>query len=390
MKKLLFFPVVFLLFLSTLGNGNILVTQTGDTCGADNPVLTIDLLSPNTNPDRNAWAALMESEFPKACIGIDNHLSTDWNTIAARTWAYGGGVGFIPSFDNGGFDALFKGYSNPQAPVVTLDDLYASYQYSEDGGFNFIHYSNATFDELHREYSQTLDPAERDPLAYKMQEILYEDQPTLTILYGANVWLYAGALVDSIGENVAIGLSTASFSDAWKDLSGVNDIVYAHSYDIAEFVPQVANSYISNQFMNPIWQGMYARDLDNKSYIPVLAQSLPEWQNAEQTVARVDIRTDINFANGELMDIDDVYNSFLRILNPNVGDIGIATYQNYFGNPFLAQNHDDYRPMDQIIRTGIPNSLFIPAYGPNHVIFTISTLHNTRISHELIIACIWR
>ncbi|MHA1318040.1 MAG: hypothetical protein ACTSQ6_11055 [Candidatus Heimdallarchaeaceae archaeon] len=46
------------------------------------------MLSPNTNPARNQWAALMEEQLQKIGIGIAFHESTGWGNIMPRVWAY--------------------------------------------------------------------------------------------------------------------------------------------------------------------------------------------------------------------------------------------------------------------------------------------------------------
>ena len=304
----------------------------------EDTVFSINLLSPNTNVQRNAWSALMEEEFPKACIGVASHLNTDWTTIAARTWAFDVSTtsdGLVPNYENGGFDVLFVGYSNPTAPVVTVDDLYHSNQFAELGGFNFYHFDNSSFDAAHEAYAAELDATKREPFAKTQQAILYEEQPSLTLLYPESLWAYTDDL--TLSKDQLFGLSNANFVEdyATVGISGVDDLVYAHSYPVAEFSVQTQASYIAAQYMNAIWQGLYTLDLATKDYKPLLAASLPTW-NSDNTVATVELRDDVTFADGSTMNATDVVESFKRIMDPNYADGAIASFVTYFGNTTLS------------------------------------------------------
>jgi len=75
-----------------------------------NPLFYISLLSPNTNPARNQWAALMEEQLQKIGIGIAFHESTGWGNIMPRVWAYPVGnegyYDYIPIYEEGGYEVF--------------------------------------------------------------------------------------------------------------------------------------------------------------------------------------------------------------------------------------------------------------------------------------------
>ncbi|MHA1865971.1 MAG: hypothetical protein ACTSVB_10010 [Candidatus Heimdallarchaeaceae archaeon] len=79
------------------------------------PVFYLNLLSPNTIPERNEWALLMEEQFPKIGIGIAYHESTSWSNILPRTFSYPvGEEGYydhIPTYEEGGYDIFFVGWT---------------------------------------------------------------------------------------------------------------------------------------------------------------------------------------------------------------------------------------------------------------------------------------
>ena len=89
MRKLLMFLVI-LLSLNIIASGKINFNpEEVKPKVEDNPspVFYISLLSPNTNPARIAWSALMAEELPKIGIGIKTHSNTGWDAIGPRTFS---------------------------------------------------------------------------------------------------------------------------------------------------------------------------------------------------------------------------------------------------------------------------------------------------------------
>ncbi len=104
----------------------------------------IDLLSPNTDPDRNQWIMLIQEQFSKIGIGVRLHESTTWDNIAPRTYSYPlVDYEHIPTYAEGGYDLLFirRSWDLEWDPT----DLYSS-RYLYPSGNNIYQYNNPKFD----------------------------------------------------------------------------------------------------------------------------------------------------------------------------------------------------------------------------------------------------
>ena len=105
---------------------------------------------------------------------IQNQLENVGIEVRIRTveWA-----AFIEKFINPrNFDAIIMGWTITQDPDNF--DVWHSSKY-EGGGLNFIGYSNPEVDELLNKGRHLLNPEERKPIYWRIQEILHEDQPYL-------------------------------------------------------------------------------------------------------------------------------------------------------------------------------------------------------------------
>ena len=280
------------------------------------PVMNVYLLSPNTNAARNQWANLMQNELPKAGIGVTEHTNAGWDVVGPRTFAYpvnDTSVG-IPTWADGGYDMVFIGLSGSLAYDPT--GSYSSETLSP-AGLNFAYYSNDTVDDLIVEYRTDLDASSRAETAKEIQAILYEDQPYIPIVNTAALWAANEGM--GLDEKDLLFLGTLNYGDQWKGLEHDTDadLVYAHSYELSEFVPFVQQSYIAAAYMNTIFTGLYERDVTdaNYDYMPVLAASDPVW-NANYTTATVDLNTNAKFSNNNSVTAWDVVNTYRMHLTP--------------------------------------------------------------------------
>ncbi|MHA2248753.1 MAG: ABC transporter substrate-binding protein [Candidatus Kariarchaeaceae archaeon] len=330
--------IILLIFSVTLLTSGLWLNEEVEVTYAD-PVFTINLLHPNTNPARNAWAKLIAEELPK--IGIATNLTgTGWDVIGPRTFShqrdgsdahtdfYGNTVGAIPSYDDGGFDIFFVGLSGALDYNPTWS--YSTAGYSPSGN-NFASYENVEISTLINEYTSELEPAQRALIAPQIQQYAYDDQPYINVVNTAGVWAYDAAWT-SLRPIDLIFFGSTNKADGWKDLShpSETDIVYAHSYELTEFIPFAIQSYIAAQYMNPIYPGLYERDPDdvNKAFAPVMAKSLPTW-NDNKTIATIEVRDDMTFSDGEAVTVEDIVNSFHMHMTPawSVGSYaGLTTY----------------------------------------------------------------
>jgi hypothetical protein len=137
------------------------------------PFFYISVLAPNTNPARNQWATMMVEQLPKIGIGIDTFDHTGWSGITPRTWDYPGPYP-IPSYEEGGFDLMFVGWSwgldwDPTGLYDTAGITPA--------GDNFYQYSSQAMDWAISNYTASFLLEDRLEYIGQIQDALYEDCP---------------------------------------------------------------------------------------------------------------------------------------------------------------------------------------------------------------------
>ncbi|MHA2250237.1 MAG: ABC transporter substrate-binding protein [Candidatus Kariarchaeaceae archaeon] len=298
----------------------------------------ISLLSPNGH--RRSWAALMAEELPKIGIGIRTHSCTGWDVIGPRTFSHerddssahvdgnGNSVGVIPTYDERGFDLFFVGLSG--AIDYNPTSSYSNELFSPDSN-NFASYDNDEISALITQYTSELDSARRSLVAPAIQRYMYDDLPYIGIINTAGLWAYDASWT-KLTSNDLLFFGTTNAGDWWKDIEHdtKTNLVYAHPYELTEFTPFAIQSYIASQYLNPIYPGLYERDINdpNLAYQPVIAASLPTW-NTEKTVATIDINPAARFSTGEQVTAIDVVNSFHMHMSPawSVGSYaGLSTY----------------------------------------------------------------
>ncbi|MHA2250832.1 MAG: ABC transporter substrate-binding protein, partial [Candidatus Kariarchaeaceae archaeon] len=312
--------LIFTLLTSSYSLSDATSLETDDTTG----VFYISLLSPNTNPARNAWAAVVAEELPKAGIGIETHESLGWDAFGARTFLHERdessahyGAGRIPLHDEGGYDIFFVGLGGE----IDYDPAtsYSNRQFSPVSN-NFASYDNDDISTLIAQYTSEHDPARRAKIATQIQQMAYDDQPYINIVKTAELWAYDAGWT-KLTESDLLFFETTNYADGWKNIEHDtrSDIVYAHPFELEEFSPFVAKSYIANQYTNPIYPGLYERDPHDSSfaYKPVIAADMPIW-DVTHTIATIDINENAKFSTGAAVDVYDVVNSFHMHMTPEI------------------------------------------------------------------------
>ena len=267
---------------------------------------SIALLSPNTDEARNQWAVLIQKQLPKIGIGVYLHESTGWDNIAPRVWRYPLlDYDYIPTYAEGGYDALFFGRE-------WMMDLNPTGFYDTGNWFrdNFYQYINVNYDNKLNEYLTTYDPDERDQLAYELQEILYEDLPAISILYESPFFLLDSGIS---GFVPLLSKVRSDHSENWNN-SESNDLIYSTKNEL--------NSYNTFQhFKDNLWEScvygsLFQRNLTNNRWEPSIAKNatiVPNYYGHTYPVNMsiiVDIDSNVMFSNGDSVLVEDIKYSY--------------------------------------------------------------------------------
>ena len=303
----------------------LLIPTTGAT--EIRPAFSINLLSPNTSPARNQWSLLMEQTLPKIGIGINFHESTGWGNIGPRTWDYPLiDYEYIPVYADGGYDILFVGWSWDLD--MNLQGLYDTNGITPNGD-NHYQYSNTVYDDLLADFMVELDPTTRETLGNQLQGIIYEDVPTIALVYPRSLFGFKEGLT---GIDDLLIASSNHRMENWDDpADGI--IKYAIPATINEPNYYVLSSFYDMQWMQGVYGSPAKRAPDAHSWEAEIADN---WVISDIINDKINVTMTLDplakFSNGDDVLPSDVEYSYELHMTPAVGSGGYGIYEYWFGS----------------------------------------------------------
>ncbi len=293
------------------------------------PFFYLNLLSPYTccaNPALYGWALLMEEELPKIGIGIDINKLTGWGSIYSRTWEYPVGEqgyhDYIPTYEEGGFDIFFVGWSwgldwDPTGLFDTASIVPA--------GYNMYQYSNPVYDSVLLQYTSELDVDARIPLAKQLQQILHEDLPTITLIYRRSLFGFSETLE---GYDKLLIATSSLRAENWDDTDD-HIVKYALPVELSEYNTFVQESYYDAQWMAAVYGSLYARAQDTRFMEPMIADSMPT-VSEDSLQFNVTIDAVAKFSNGDPVLAEDVKYTYELHMTPSVASSAYVYLTSFF------------------------------------------------------------
>jgi len=312
------------------------------------PALPINLLVPQPNTVRQAWAALVLDNLQT--IGVSaSQLITDWGTIYARA--------LIPSpsvvglnYTAGGFDSLFVGYALSASPNPY--SLFDSTQFAPTSS-NYYLYNDSINDAMLTNITQTTAPGHSAlPTLLQWQAYIYNQLPVVAIEYGqlANAYTNTG---NTFGAAVNGSVFPAYQYPLWPSVerwqyfgNGVagenNSITIAQTgpaepeYGGSSLCPLYTSSYYDLTVYGPIYgegpgfglEGLYGGNQPSPfGYYMYMADSESVQLNTHTGSYEnytFWIKPGIKFQDGEPLDARDVVWTNRYELTPATGYIGYA------------------------------------------------------------------
>ncbi|MFW9922548.1 MAG: ABC transporter substrate-binding protein [Candidatus Thorarchaeota archaeon] len=294
------------------------------------PFFSISILAPNTNPARNQWATLMVEQLPKIGIAVDVFDHTGWAQISPRTWGHPGPYP-VPTYDEGGFDILFVGWSWGLDWDPT--GLYNTAGITPDGD-NFYQYSNPEMDWAIANYTQSFVLADRIDWCEEIQAILYEDLPEICIIYPLSVYPHVDGFT---GWSGLLWASIYQPMENWE-IPGQSEFHYATPADFEDFHIHTYESVYDAQWLRQIYNGLVERDpaLGN-GYGPRVAES---FSSADGMTYNVEIKSTAVWADGTPLTVDDVIYNYQLAVTPDLGGTGYSTNILYWDNDSITKIND--------------------------------------------------
>ncbi len=294
------------------------------------PFFSISILAPNTSQARNQWATLMVEQLPKIGIAVDVFDHTGWAQIGPRTWSHPGPYP-IPTYAEGGFDILFIGYGWGL-------DFDPTGLFTSDGwtpaGDNYYQYANPEMDWAVGNYTQSFVFNERMEWAKEIQEILYEDNPSLCILYKTSLYAHEPGLA---GWSPLLWASSYQPMENWS-LNGQTDFHYAVPADFVDFHPWLYESTYDAGWLRQIFNGIYDRDpTQSNSYQPRIAQSVTSGDGLTYNIA---LKPNLYWADGAPLTVDDIIYNYQLGVTASLGHTTYSFFTQYWNNDSVVKISD--------------------------------------------------
>ncbi|MCG3252366.1 MAG: hypothetical protein KAX09_00840 [Candidatus Heimdallarchaeota archaeon] len=299
------------------------------------PFFSVSILSPNSNPARNQWATLMVEQLPKIGIDIDVFDHTGWAQISPRTWGHPGPYP-VPSYAEGGYDLFFIGNGwgldfDPTG-VFTTDGITPL-------GDNFYQYSNPEFDWAVSNYTQSFVNADRVYYAELIQEILYEDQPSIAIIYKISLYAHAPGMV---GWDPLLWASSQQPMEDWE-LPGESELHFAVPADFEDFHTWLSESTYDAQWLHQIYNGLVERDPADNSYSGRAVQS---FSSTDGLAYSLQLKPDLYWADGVPVTVEDVIYNYQLAVTASLGHTTYSFNTLFWDNSSVVKIDDDEFTID--------------------------------------------
>ncbi len=299
------------------------------------PLFLINLLTPNTSAARNQWSILVENQLPKIGIGVEFHESTGWGWFPdGRLWDYPlFDYDYIPTYNEGGYDVVFVGWKwGLDWDPIGFYDIPSLPPF----GYNFYQYQNPDYDDKLFQYLTTHNQTLQKEMLYEMQNILYEDLPSITLIYPKSLY---GFKEDILGVNTLL-LSESSFhSENWDDPTD-HVIKYAMPADLKEYNAFVLESYYDSLWMQSIYGSLFRRNQTSREWEPYLAADYQISSDGLNYTVTLD--PNAKFSDGSPVLAEDVDYTYELHLTPAVGSSRYSKVNTWFANNNSIQVVDSH------------------------------------------------
>ena len=269
------------------------------------PLFGITILCPDSIPERIEWAELITERL--AYIGIVADLEVaNWSIISSRTWGYPGPYP-VPTFDEGGFDALFMHFSwDLDVDMTGLFDTPSM----PPNGDNFYQYFNSEMDWAISNYSQSFNYTDRIVFANEIQQLLYDDLPTIPLHHSQKLLVLDEELTGSFELLYSEDFETI---ENWE-IPGETELHFAVPNLFEDFHNCIYRKSITDSlWLSQIYPGLVMRDPETKVWIDRLATS---WSSNNGINYTIKMNPNAVFADGHVLNATDVNYTYHLLNDP--------------------------------------------------------------------------
>ncbi|MHA1202930.1 MAG: ABC transporter substrate-binding protein, partial [Candidatus Heimdallarchaeaceae archaeon] len=311
-----------LLLMNLVCNPLILKTKAcvgGCQVGEGFEVFSLNLLSNfEYNSRNNEIGVLLQNTFPKIGVGIDFHEVTTEKNIAERTWSYPFvDYDFIPTYSEGGFDILLgeQNWQFDENPVGRFDSSsFVPY------GANFYQFIHLIYDDELSDYLASFDFEERMQHCYDLQEVLYENMPSIPIYHRREL---IGLQKTLSGYDCDLIYLNEIHPELWVD-SNDNNITYGLPVafeDYNYFTRRNENK--DGLWFSSVYGSLFKREQSTRQWKPEIAQNFSilnvDSGSSHQTMEiLIDLEPEVLFSDGSPVLAEDIKYTYELLMSPEV------------------------------------------------------------------------
>ncbi len=298
----------------------------------------VTLTVPSTNPSRQAWSEVVQSNMIAAGIDTDRVIQ-DWGTIYDRILDPPMDV-VGKTFDDGGFDMLFIGYA-----MNTDPDPYALFHSSQvPPGQNYYLWDNEENDRLCKLIKSTLDDTERIQYVKEWQQLFKDESPACTIKYDQEVVCFDPTAL--MGDPFEIMHFPAwPRVEEWELNPSTTQtaIVMAQTGPCPEegLMSWTSTSYYDAAVYGVVFEPLFkTKDLETLEIIPALATSYSVTDDGKTWT--VNLRQGVKWHDGVDFTAEDVKFTFASAMDPDLASNFGTFVGEVIGSPDNIEIVDDY------------------------------------------------
>ena len=192
------------------------------------------------------------------------------------------------------------------------------------GGLNFGLYKNETFDKAADDQRQAMDPAERQSLVRRAQELMVADSPSLILSHRDIIHAYNKKRFKGMKPILGNGIGFPYMPVAYMDIEALTPrkvLRLTSIYDIASLNPFQTPEIYNSTTLRLIYTTFVTRD----EKAEVMPWALHSWNVVDKTTVDIVLRPNTKFHDGKAATVEDVKFTFDFILKHKFPAMGRIT-----------------------------------------------------------------
>lgn len=291
---------------------------------ADDGIFKITMIAPGSaNLLRRQWGLIIANSFQS--VGIDAKMVfMGWGSVYDRCLTPAAeNIGKL--YDEGGWDALFIGWSPGSPSTPFLGSYQCYYSTNTPPGSNQLLWNNATSDALLGTMITEGYNAEGIQAFKDWQLVQYQDVPTSGIIYEETTFTAA----NNINFN-GWAWSFDNIGPCPQFITGTTDVIVSSTGELLGLNPPLVNGWYDTLAWFPIFDSLYTLNQDY-SFSPSVAAAFPT-KSADGYQYNVTLKHGVLWHDGVEVTADDVLFSWLGYMNQATGSQKSALTSGYIGD----------------------------------------------------------